>query len=333
MPGLLKRMDGWSMAVCVHPLLKRLLKETPDSVLDAHFAYPDGFAASVLARWHGLPMSLTLRGSKDTALLGTTKEPLLRKALREAQCVFAVSDALKETFESRFDFLRGSIEVIRNGVDADRFHPVSRIQARQRLNIAADATVVISVGWLVEGKGHQRIIPIISRLRARYPRLVYLVVGGNAGGIDGHAELEALARAHDVADIVRLCGPQAPDELKWYYGAADVFALATRTEGWANVLLESMACGVPVVTTRVGGNPQVVCDESLGILTEFWDEAAFENALDVALHERHWDTEALVAYARRCGWDTPVSRLVARLSNLRRSVDSPANQPSDCTQR
>ena len=177
------------------------------------------------------------------------------------------------------------------------------------------------------------IIPIIARLRAQHPHLVYLVVGGNAGGVDGHAELEALAQAHGVSDMVRLCGVQAPDELKWFYGAADVFALATRTEGWANVLLESMACGVPVVTTRVGGNPQVVSDPSLGILTEFWDEGAFELALQRALFERQWNTEALVAYAHRCGWDAPVSRLVARFSGLRSCRPIQLSGPSDCPQR
>jgi teichuronic acid biosynthesis glycosyltransferase TuaC len=323
MPGLLKGLDGWSMALAARRTVRSLVREHPDSVLDAHFAYPDGYAASRLAQWLDRPLTLTLRGSKDSLLLGTPREAQLRQAVTSARYCFAVSDALQRTFEERFDLPSGSIEVVRNGVDTERFSPVSRDEARDRLGIARSARVILTVGWLVEGKGQQRIIPILARMRQQYPELVYLIVGGNAGGEDGHKRLADLAQAHGVADQVRLCGPQPPDELKWFYGAADLFALATRTEGWANVLLESMACGVPVVTTRVGGNAQVVRSESLGLLTEFWDEHAFEQALTEALFDRTWDREALMAYARHCGWETPVRTLTERLRSLGQTVTVP----------
>lgn len=77
-------------------------------------------------------------------------------------------------------------------------------------------------------------------------------------------ELEDQVKQLGLDDCVRFLGPIASDELPAVLCAADVFVLATSNEGWANVFLEAMACGLPVVTTNVGGNQEVVCEDSLG---------------------------------------------------------------------
>jgi len=316
MPGIFKGADAFSMALATRRIVQEILKRHSDCILDAHFAYPDGLAASLIAGALHIPLTLTLRGSKDSLLLGTAREPQVKSAVLAADRVFAVSDALRDQFRDRFSLDDGAIEVVRNGVDTERFHPVDRELARSRLGIPSGAKVILSVGWLVEGKGHHRLLPIVARLANQHPDLLLLIVGGNAGGDDGRSRLEALADTCGIREKVRLCGVQPANELKWYYGAADVFALATRTEGWANVLLESMACGLPVVTTRVGGNPQVVSSSRLGMLVDFWDEAAFEQALLEALFHRIWDSDELTGHARRLGWDSPVSTLVSRFTQL-----------------
>jgi teichuronic acid biosynthesis glycosyltransferase TuaC len=77
---------------------------------------------------------------------------------------------------------------------------------------------------------------------------------------------------------VHFLGALPPDELKWPLSASDVFVLATRNEGWANVFLEAMACGLPVVTTDVGGNAEVVCRDELGSIVPFGDRVALQQA-------------------------------------------------------
>jgi glycosyltransferase involved in cell wall biosynthesis len=316
LPGIFKGLDGWSMARASRRTIGAISRSKPSSIIDAHFAYPDGYAASLLARWLKLTMTLTLRGSKDTLLLNTPRESQIRRAVLSARSVFAVSDALRDVFSDRFELASETITVVRNGVDTERFQPVDRRAARERLGISMTAKVMISVGWLVEGKGHHRLLPILERMRRRHPELQLLIVGGNAGTDDGEQRLRSLVGVLGLEAAVQICGLQPADQLKWFYGAADVFALATRTEGWANVLLESMACGVPVVTTRVGGNAQVVASRQLGLLTEFWDEAAFEMALESALYQQTWNSEGLVAHARASGWDEPVQTLVRRFREL-----------------
>ncbi|MBX3591987.1 MAG: glycosyltransferase [Burkholderiaceae bacterium] len=315
LPGVLKRLDGRFMAMATLPTVRRLARRFGAPVIDAHFLYPDGWAATRIAARLGLPVTITIRGSKDEWLIGTDREPFLIEAMRSATRLFAVSQALARNVAQRLGIDAAKVTVIGNGVDLEKFAPVDRAEARRRLGIAPDAKVIIGVGNLIPTKGFHRVIPLLPALRRRHPGLVYLIVGGGASQGDQRGELEALARQYGVADIVRFCGRQPQEALKWHYGAADVFAQATEFEGWSNVLLEAMACGLPVVTTRVGGNAEVVTDPSLGELVDWWDPDAFRDAVDRAL-THDWDRGRIVAYARSNTWDDRVGRLVAAFREL-----------------
>jgi glycosyltransferase involved in cell wall biosynthesis len=314
-PGVLKRHDGRRMARGCRAVVRRIAASFRPNLVDAHFLYPDGWAASRIAREMGLPLTITLRGSKDEWLIGTDREPFLKEAMDAAVHLFAVSEALRQNVAVRLGVDPAKVTVVGNGVDLEKFGPVDRAEARRRLGVPRDARVLIGVGGLIERKGYHRVIPLLKGLRARIPGLLYLVVGGGATQGDMGPQLERLARDEGVADIVRLCGPQLPEELKWFYGAADVFALATAHEGWANVFLEAMACGLPVITTRVGGNAQVVCDPALGTLVDWWDPDAFARALEEAMN-RSWDRAAIRAHAASNGWDQRVGVLVEEFRRI-----------------
>jgi len=308
LPGVLKTLDGRMMARGAQRTVARLRQSFAFNAIDGHFLYPDGYAAILLGRRFGTPVTITLRGSKDRNLIGTRCEPMLREAIASAARLFAVSESLRHDVGVPLGVAPERIAVVANGVDLARFRPVDRAGARERLGIPADARVMIGVGSLVAGKGFQRVIPLVRALRARYPTFVYLIVGGGSTKGDMEAELRALARAEHVEDAVRFCGRQLPEDLAGFYGAADVFAMATEYEGWSNVLLEAMACGLPVVTTRVGGNPQVVSSPTVGELVDYWDADAFVAAVGRAL-ERDWDRDAIVAYARSNEWGARIDVL------------------------
>jgi teichuronic acid biosynthesis glycosyltransferase TuaC len=317
-PGIFKRWDGMLMARGARATVERIAAEFRPTLVDAHFVYPDGYAASILAERLSLPLTITLRGSKDEWLIGTDREPMMRAALARTTRIFAVSESLKQDVGVRLGQAPDKILVVRNGVDTKRFHPVDRAEARRRLGIAPEARVVIGVGGLIERKGFHRVIPEIARLAVEMPDLRYLIVGGGTTQADMRGRLEAMAAAEGVAANVVFCGPQSPDDLKWFYGAADVFALATEHEGWANVFLEAMACGLPVVTTAVGGNAQVVSHPGLGALVPFWEPAAFADALRGALSANRWDRDAIVAHACANGWDAPVALLLEQFRSIGR---------------
>jgi len=182
---------------------------------------------------------------------------------------------------------------------------------------------------LVERKGFHRVIECLPALRRRYPELCYLIVGGPSPEGDWSGRLREQVAALGLEDCVRFLGPVAPGELKFPLSAADVFVLATRNEGWANVLLEAMACGLPVVATDVGGNAEVVCAPELGRLVPFGDSGALATAITEALG-RDWDRDAIVAHARRNAWEGRVEVLVEefrRLASQHAPTASPAERP------
>ncbi|MFP5382189.1 MAG: glycosyltransferase [Gammaproteobacteria bacterium] len=306
-PGLFRRFDGRAMALASFFLLRRL-KAQGARLIDAHFAHPDGEAAVRLGRWLDLPVTITLRGTE----VPHSNRPRLRKrimrTLKSADRVFSVSDSLRRLAQ-QLGVPDDRTEVVGNGVDTARFQPVDRAGARARFGLPAGAKVLISVGGLVERKGMHRVIEVLPALLRQHPELHYLIVGSGGPEGDMRAELDAEVARLGLADRVHFLGALPPDELKWPLSAADVFVLATRNEGWANVFLEAMACGLPVVTTDVGGNAEVVCRDELGRIVPFGDAAALTAALEEAL-ARAWDRQAILDYAQDNQWDKRVAQLL-----------------------
>ncbi|MDP2028639.1 MAG: glycosyltransferase [Thiobacillus sp.] len=313
LPGVLRGLDGWSMACCSFWLLRRL-KQQGARLIDAHFAYPDGEAATRLGHWLGLPVTITLRGTEVPHSRNPALRPRLARTLRRATRVFAVSDSLRR-LALELGTPAERTEVVGNGVDLARFYPLDRAQARDRFGLPADAQVLISVGGLVERKGMHRVIDCLPALLERHPQLHYLIVGNGGPEGDMRAELDAQVTRLGLAGRVHFLGALPSDELKWPLSASDVFVLATRNEGWANVFLEAMACGLPVVSTDVGGNAEVVCRGELGSIVPFGDSAALTAALDAALG-KSWDRAAILAYAEANQWDKRVAQLLRAFAPL-----------------
>jgi glycosyltransferase involved in cell wall biosynthesis len=175
--------------------------------------------------------------------------------------------------------------------------------------------VLVSVGTLVERKGFHRVIALLPALLVERPSLIFVIVGGAGPEGDDSARLYSQVASLGLQAHVRFAGPLAPDALREALSAADVFVLASRYEGWANVLLEAMACGLPVVATDVGGNAEVVCDPSLGRAVPLDDASALAGALAEAL-SRSWDRSAIRAYAESNAWESRIPALVELFDRL-----------------
>ena len=317
-PGLFKSFDGILIALSLYFPMKRLQKKFQYDIIDAHFGYPDGYAAVLLGRWLKLPVTITLRGTEARHSKDKVLRPRLIEALKRADRIISVSDSLRNlALDLGADPLKA--RVVTNGVDAEKYFPADRKEMRLKFKIPENAKVLITVGGLVERKGFHRVIAILPALRAHYPDLHYLIVGGASAEGDWGGRLKQLVADLDLEDYVHFLGSMPPEALREPLSAADVFVLSTRNEGWANVLLEAMACGLPVVTTDVGGNAEVVPEKYLGTIVPFDNQDALQEALYRALADE-WQRDEIIAYARDNGWDKRVALLIENFMQLHQDV-------------
>lgn len=225
-------------------------------LIDAHYFYPDGVAAVWLAHEFDLPVVVTARGT-DISLIPNHARPrrqIIAAALR-ADGLITVCQALKDGLVD-LGIPAERITVLRNGVDLELFRPRNRSALRRTMHL--EGLVLASVGHLIERKGHHHVVRALADL----PGTTLLVAG------DGpqRQALEALAGRLGVRDRVRFLGVLDQSALCDVYNCADILVLASSREGWANVLLEGMACGTPVVASAVWGTPEVVASPAAGLL-------------------------------------------------------------------
>lgn len=313
-PAILKWTDGWFQALGSLSLMRRLKKQDAFDLIDAHFIYPDGVAARLLARWLGCPYTITLRGSLNRFWPSCLHRWQISAALNESARIFTVARSLRnEALAWKQSPER--VVVMPNGVDLEKFRPEDQQKSRQWLGLPREATLLISVGGLMERKGFQHVIAIMPKLMERWPDLHFAIAGGATPEGNNEKELRELAVRLGLSDRVHFLGPIPPDELRYVYSAGDLFVLATRFEGWANVLLEASACGLPIVTTNVGGNSEVVVSSELGILFPYGDAEALATALNQAL-ARSWDRSTILKHAQDNAWQTRIPALVAAFKEI-----------------
>jgi glycosyltransferase involved in cell wall biosynthesis len=283
------------LALGARTTLARLIREGFDfDLIDAHYYYPDGVAAALLARWFGKPFVVTARG---TDLNLVPNYPLPRRMILWAAARAEASIGVCEALMQRLGSLgaEGSrLRVMRNGVDLERFKPLPQSECRRELGLPEDGPLLLSIGHLVELKGHHLVIDALTEL----PGVRLAIVGGG----EMRAELESRAAGLGVADRVTFAGARPNAELRRWFGAANALVLASSREGWANVLLESMACGTPVVATRVGGTPEVVASSEVGELIDERSGPGIATGVR-ALLARNPAREAVRRYAEGFGWE------------------------------
>jgi teichuronic acid biosynthesis glycosyltransferase TuaC len=261
-------------------------------LIDAHYFYPDGVAAARLAQELKLPLLITGRGTDLTLIpQSPSARSQIQWAAGQASALITVCEDLKQRLIALGE-AETRIVTLRNGVDLQRFSPGDRAASRARLGI--DGFTLLSVGSLIPRKGHELIIAALAEL----PEAT-LVIAGSGPMRD---ELESVAREKGVSARVRFLGEVAHDDLSEAYRAADIFVLASSREGWANVLLEAMASGTPVVATNVNGTPEVIRDPKLGILVEERSAAALARAIQ-ELRRLQPDRRAVRSYAEQFSWD------------------------------
>jgi teichuronic acid biosynthesis glycosyltransferase TuaC len=292
------------MAKALLPLLRGIRERFAFDVIDAEFFWPDGPAAMRLSEALGVPFSIKARGA-DIHHWGTqpgTRDQVLA-AGRRAGGLLAVSEGLKQSMVE-LGLPGDKIRVHYTGIDLQRFAPCDRTKAKRALGI--NGPLLVTPGALIERKGQKVAIEALTRI----PEATLLLVGD---GPD-RKELERLAQELGVAGRVRFLGNRPHGEMPGLLAAADVMLLPSRSEGLANVWVEALACGTPVVTTDIPGAGEVFDGSPAGRLIPRDAEAA-ARAVRELLADPPSAAETRKA-AERFSWEKNCAELFDHLSGI-----------------
>ncbi len=280
------------LALSSYFTIKRILKNGYEfDVIDAHYFFPDGIAAVILSKIFKKPVTITARGT-DLSLI--PNYPIARKMIqwvfKHASFMMTVCEDLRQKAIA-LGADPHKIKTLRNGVDLERFTPPKeRTQLRKELSISGNT--IISVGHLIERKGHHLIIEAIKDIDS-----ITLLIAGDG---EEQNNLIALCKKLDIEHKVKFLGALTQAQLKKYYGACDMLVLASSREGWANVILESLACGTPVIATDAGGTSEVIQTEQAGTVINR-EVKAIHSALLKGFKEPLNRTQVRT-YAEKFGW-------------------------------
>lgn len=300
LPGIGRSADGVLLFWQTLSYVARLRAEFPFDLIDAHYGYPDGAAAVLLARRFRVPVCVTVRGGDlDLLTRFRMRRWAIERTMARADLVVAVSQHLVQR-ATAFGARQERVRLVPNGTEPETFSFGDQAPARRELGIGERDIVLVCVANLIAEKGHHIMIEALAKLGQhgdRGPRL--MIIGSDQWGRQAYRRnLERRIVELRLEQRVQFLGSKTQTELRTWYCAADLVVLPTFREGCPNVVREALACGAPVVASRVGGVPELVSSERFGLLVEAGDPVALASTVRAAL-DRQWDRRAIAAGTRR----------------------------------
>lgn len=289
-------------------VVKRFRSRFNPDVLLCFWVYPDGFANVLLAKSLGIPIILGGRGCDvNNADEYRSKKFMVSWALRNSDKVLAVSQAMKKQMMC-LGVPDGKIRVVPNGLD-DRFIGAGVRHAAARDNHGGNGRKrILYCGRLSPEKGLEYLIEAAGILHERDASFELLLVGKGPQEI----QIKNLIKGIGIGAKVTMIKEMPHSEIPGLMGSVDIFCLPSIREGWPNVLMEALACGVPVVATEVGGVPEILRSEDCGLMVPKQNPVRLADALESAM-ERTWDTEKIRASAIGRGWEMVAQEILSEV--------------------
>lgn len=253
--------NRWSGLAAFRAMRKKMLelhqKENFDIIYAIDF-FPAGDAAVRLGRYINVPV-VCLGIGVDINITAHSTESISRHFIRAARALdgtIACGQSVAEGFEA----VTGKPSLLAYWVvDTEEFSPVTdKVPLRKELGLPLDKKVAIYAGYLQKRKGIYEMLEAFCRIHKIEPNVILCTCGGG----EEEKRFRQVVRERNMEHVIRVVGEVHPDQMNKWMKAGDLFVLATHTEGMPNVVMEAMACGLPVVTTAVGGLPEAVggCD-------------------------------------------------------------------------
>lgn len=298
--------------------LKRIHEEFPFDVVLASWLYPDACAIALLAQELEFPFVAVAQGSDVHQYL---KIPSRRKVMKT--CLSGASTIVTRSAElgrllKEARVTPKNLRTIYNGVDLERFRPGDKSEARAAVNLPQPDSIILYVGNFHPVKNPLLLVRAHAELCDGAPDRVYrLIMAGNGPQLTA-ARQEAASLG--FSKWIRFLGRVEPDRIADYMRAADVLCVPSDNEGVPNVILEAFASGLKVVATNVGGIPEIVSEECLGILVKPNHAAEMAHSLKNEI-DRESDVKTITDYAANFSWENTAQAYLKSLNDAVASRD------------
>lgn len=273
--GFFFSMYGYFYERSIFSTLKHIYQVFPFDLIHCHTIFPDGNAGNRLKAHFQVPVISTIHGS-DIMLYPKRSRGVYREtlcSLKESEQVITVSRRLEQ--EALTLYPQVKVQTIYNGFDPVRFQPTDQGEARKKLGLPLDQQICLFVGNLYPVKGIPFLLKAFSQLIARTTDVhLYFVGGGSL-----KKSLQAQAKDLGIDSQISWMGRKPYEEIPTWIQSADVMVLSSLSEGLPSILLESMACGKPMIATDVGGIAEVLQDGETGCLVPAQDAEKLATAL------------------------------------------------------
>ncbi|MGB9927169.1 MAG: glycosyltransferase [Methanosarcina sp.] len=233
----------------------------PD-LIHAHFSYPDGYGMMKLSKKWKIPLVISALGTieRKVAYEGSYTSKQIIQTMNFADRILSVSEDLKLHIIN-LGIKPEKVIVVPNGVDIEKFKPVKKEKARNFLNLPQDKKIVLFVGALRKIKG---VDYLIEAAKAFVDRDTELFMVGRDDGLK--KSLDKRAEELKISNFIKFTGPVNHEDIPLWISASDILVLPSLSEGRPNVILEALACEIPVVATDVGGIPELLIQGETGYL-------------------------------------------------------------------
>ena len=302
-PKVLESLYGLFCFLSIYATASRQIRTMQPDCIFATWAYPDGFAAVLLGFLYRIPVFIKTHGSDIHSIQSRLRKILTAWGLNKARKVFSVSGDMKNKMV-KMGVDEDRIITIYNGIDHTVFYPRVKTKARKKFNIPLDRTVMLFVGNLEMVKGPDVLIRAFHRVKPELTGCVLYLTGEGS-------QLKYLKKKcsdYGLGKSVIFSGPVAHEEMGCLMNTADLLIVPSRNEGVPNVILEAMACQIPVVATRVGGIPEVVVENQTGLLVESENPTQLGNVIKDALR-REWNKDTILKHSKQYTWDKNISAI------------------------
>lgn len=272
------------------------------SLIHAHFLN-NGFIGAALKDKYNVPLVVTGHGSDvyDVPFRDDWHRTLARYVLSRADRVITVS-------QSNADKLRllgvseNKLHVIPNGYN-ELFKPIPLCDAREKLGLPLNKKLLLSVGNLIDVKGHTYLIDAMHTVIRKRKDVMLVIVGSGSS----EAKLQSKVKKLGLNEKIFIVGRKRHKEIPLWMNAADLLVLPSLSEGNPTVMFEALGSGLPFVGTRVGGVPEIITSEDYGLLCEPKNPIDLAGKILIGL-DKEWDRDKILEYAKRFTWENIAKR-------------------------